>query len=79
MPHRPKLLEWLKDPRNAVAYVEAVLDEGDSKVLILGGISCLAEPTASNSAGFTVNYDGEGRNQSGLAGSKSPVISRSSN
>ncbi len=36
VPHRPKLLAWLKDPRNAVAYVEAVLDEGDdSKGLML--------------------------------------------
>jgi hypothetical protein len=34
VPHRPKLLEWLKDPRNAVAYVEAVLDEGNSKGLM---------------------------------------------
>ena len=51
-PHRPKLLEWLKDPRNAVAYVEAVLDEGDSKGLMQalrnvaeaqGGIAAVAE------------------------------------
>jgi len=52
VPHRPKLLEWLKDPRNAVAYVEAVLDEGDSKGLMQalrnvaeaqGGIAAVAE------------------------------------
>jgi probable addiction module antidote protein len=34
MPHRPKLLEWLKDSRNAVAYLEAALDEGDAKGLM---------------------------------------------
>lgn len=52
VPHRPKLLEWLKDSRNAVAYVEAVLDEGDSKGLMQalrnvaeaqGGIAAVAE------------------------------------
>ena len=52
VPHRPKLIEWLKDPRNAVAYVEAVLDEGDSKGLMQalrnvaeaqGGIAAVAE------------------------------------
>ncbi len=34
VPHRPKLLAWLKDPRNAGAEVEAVLDEGNSKSLM---------------------------------------------
>jgi len=52
VPHRPKLIEWLKDPQNAVAYVEAVLDEGDSKGLMQalrnvaeaqGGIAAVAE------------------------------------
>jgi probable addiction module antidote protein len=52
VPHRPKLLEWLKEPQNAVAYVEAVLDEGDSKGLMQalrniaeaqGGIAAVAE------------------------------------
>ena len=52
VPHRPKLLEWLKDQRNAVAYIEAVLDEGDSKGLMQalrnvaeaqGGIAAVAE------------------------------------
>jgi probable addiction module antidote protein len=52
VPHRPTLLEWLKDPRTAVAYVEAVLDEGDSKGLMQalrnvaeaqGGIAAVAE------------------------------------
>jgi probable addiction module antidote protein len=50
--HRPKLIEWLKDQRNAVAYVEAVLDECDSKGLMQalrnvaeaqGGIAAVAE------------------------------------
>ena len=50
--HRPKLLEWLKEPRNAVAYIEAVLEEGDSKGLMQavrnvaearGGIAAVAE------------------------------------
>ena len=27
--HRPHLLEWLKDPANAAAYVEAALEEDD--------------------------------------------------
>jgi probable addiction module antidote protein len=52
VPHRPKLIEWLKDQRNAVAYVEAVLDEGDSNGLMQalrnvaeaqGGIAVVAE------------------------------------
>lgn len=52
VPHRPKLLEWLKDSRNAVAYVEAVLEEGDSTELMQalrniaeaqGGIAAVAE------------------------------------
>lgn len=50
--HRPKLLEWLKDQENAAAYVEAVLEEGDSKGLMQalrnvadaqGGIAAVAE------------------------------------
>lgn len=33
-PYRPHLLAWLKDPANAAAYVEAVLDEGDPAGLL---------------------------------------------
>jgi hypothetical protein len=29
-PHRPQLLDWLKDPANAAAYIEAALEEGDA-------------------------------------------------
>lgn len=52
VPHRPHLLEWLGDPNNAAAYVEAVLDEGDPKGLMQalrnvaeanGGVAALAE------------------------------------
>ncbi len=34
VPDRPRLLEWLKDPKNAAAYIEAVLDEGDATGLL---------------------------------------------
>ncbi len=52
VPHRPHLLEWLRDPANAVAYVEAALGEGDSIGLMQalrnvadaqGGIAVVAE------------------------------------
>ena len=52
VPHRPHLLEWLRDPANAVAYVEAALGEGDSIGLMQalrnvadaqGGIAAVAE------------------------------------
>ena len=52
VPHRPTLLQWLKEPRNAEAYIEAVLDEGDPKGLMQalrnvaeaqGGIAAVAE------------------------------------
>ena len=52
VPHRLELLQWLKEPRNVKAYVEAVLDEGDSEGLMQalrnvaeaqGGISVVAE------------------------------------
>ena len=33
VPDRPHLLEWLKDPKNGAAYVEAVLDEGEPEGL----------------------------------------------
>jgi DNA-binding phage protein len=28
-PHRPHFLKWLRNPKNAVAYIEVVLEEGD--------------------------------------------------
>lgn len=57
VPHRPYLLAWLKDPANAAAYVEAVLDEGDAAGLLQalrnvaearGGIARIAERTGLN-------------------------------
>ncbi len=56
-PHRPQLLEWLKDPANAAAYVEAALEDGDSEGLLQalrnvaearGGIARIAEKTGLN-------------------------------
>lgn len=56
-PHRPKLLEWLKDPKNAAAYVEAALEEGDPAGLLQalrnvaesrGGVAGIAEKTGLN-------------------------------
>ena len=53
-PYRPHLLAWLKDPANAAAYVEAVLDEGDPAGLLQalrnvadarGGTARIAEKT----------------------------------
>ena len=43
VPHRPKLLEWLKDPRNAVAYVEAVQALRNVAAEAQGGIAAVAE------------------------------------
>jgi len=57
VPHRPQLLEWLKDPANAAAYVEAALDEGDPAGLLQalrnvaesrGGLARIAEKTGLN-------------------------------
>lgn len=57
VPHRPHLLEWLKDPANAAAYVEAALEEGDEAGLLQalrnvadarGGIARIAEKTGLN-------------------------------
>lgn len=57
VPDRPRLLEWLKDPANAAAYIEAVLDEGDAAGLLQalrnvaearGGIARIAERTGLN-------------------------------
>ena len=54
VPHRPRVLAWLKDPANAAAYVEAVLDEGDPAALLQalrnvadarGGIARIAKKT----------------------------------
>ena len=51
---RPHLLEWLKDPENAAAYIEAVLEEGDPAGLLQalrnvaesrGGVSRIARET----------------------------------
>lgn len=57
VPHRPHLLEWLKDPKNAAAYIEAALAEGDSADLLhalrniaeaRGGVARIAEKTGLN-------------------------------
>jgi len=57
VPHRPHLLQWLKDPANAAAYVEAALAEGDSGDLLhalrnvaeaRGGMARIAERTGLN-------------------------------
>jgi len=54
VPDRPHLLEWLKDPENAAAYIEAVLEEGDPVGLLQalrnvaesrGGVSRIARET----------------------------------
>lgn len=53
----PHLQEWLRDPRNAAAYIEAALTEGDSGDLLhalrnvaeaRGGIAQIAERTGLN-------------------------------
>ncbi len=57
VPHRPHLLEWLKDAKNAAAYIEAALDDGDSGDLLhalrnvaeaRGGIAHIAKLTGLN-------------------------------
>ena len=55
--HRPDLLKWLKDPENAAAYIEAVLEDGDEAALLhalrnvadaRGGIARIAAKTGLN-------------------------------
>jgi len=57
VPHRPHLLEWLKDPANAAAYVEVAIEEGDPAGLLQalrnvaearGGIAHIAKKTGLN-------------------------------
>ena len=57
VPHRPHLLDWLKDSENAAAYVEAAIEEGDPAGLLQalrnvaearGGIARIAEKTGLN-------------------------------
>jgi probable addiction module antidote protein len=57
VPSRPHLLKWLQEPRNAAAYVEAALEEGDAGDLLhalrnvaeaRGGIALIAEQTGLN-------------------------------
>lgn len=54
---RPHLQAWLQDPKNAAAYIEAALAEGDSGDLlhalrnvaeVRGGIAQIAERTGLN-------------------------------
>ena len=42
VPHRPHLLEWLKDAANAAAYVEAALEE-DNPAGLLQALRNIAE------------------------------------
>lgn len=57
VPRRPHLLAWLQDLKNAAAYIEAALTEGDSGDLLhalrnvaeaRGGIAQVAERTGLN-------------------------------
>ncbi|MGQ0655965.1 MAG: addiction module antidote protein [Betaproteobacteria bacterium] len=57
MPHRPQLLEWLKDGENAAAYVEAAIEQGDPAAVLQalrnvaeahGGVARIAEKTGLN-------------------------------
>ena len=57
VPARPHLLAWLKNPKNAAAYIEVALTEGDSGDLLhalrnvaeaRGGIARIAERTGLN-------------------------------
>lgn len=57
VPRRPHLLAWLHDPKNAAAYIEVALTEGDSGDLLhalrnvaeaRGGIAHIAEKTGLN-------------------------------
>jgi probable addiction module antidote protein len=54
---RPHLQEWLQDPKNAAAYIEAALEEGDAGDLLhalrnvaeaRGGIAHIAEQSGLN-------------------------------
>lgn len=54
---RPHLMAWLQDPKNAAAYIEVALTEGDSGDLLhalrnvadaRGGIAHIAERTGLN-------------------------------
>lgn len=54
VPHKPHLVEWLKDPRNAAAYIEAAFEENDVEGLMQamrnvaeaqGGVARVAEKT----------------------------------
>lgn len=56
-PHRPHLLEWLKNAENAAAYVEAAIEEGDPAGVLQalrnvaeahGGVARIAEKTGLN-------------------------------
>lgn len=57
VPHRPQLLEWLKNAENAAAYVEAAIEEGDPAGVLQalrnvaeaqGGVARIAEKTGLN-------------------------------
>jgi probable addiction module antidote protein len=57
VPHRPHLLNWLKDPANAAAYVEAALEQGETEGLLQalrnvaearGGVARIAAKTGLN-------------------------------
>ena len=57
VPARPHLMAWLKNPKNAAAYIEVALTEGDSGDLLhalrnvaeaRGGIAHIAEKTGLN-------------------------------
>lgn len=54
VPHKPHQVEWLKDPRNAAAYIEAAFEENDVEGLMQamrnvaeaqGGVAQVAEKT----------------------------------
>ena len=57
VPHKPYLLNWLKDAGNAAAYIDAAIEEGDEAGLMQvlrnvaearGGIAKVAEKTGLN-------------------------------
>ena len=57
VPHRPQLLEWLKNAENAAAYVEAAIAESDPAGVLQalrnvaeahGGVARIAEKTGLN-------------------------------
>jgi len=54
VPHKPQLLNWLKDARNAAAYIEAAFEDDDVEGLMQavrnvaeaqGGVARVAEKT----------------------------------